>query len=489
MTRAMRTATDADVNAAIEEPRDRPERALGLKESLNGHGDHPPRQPSAPASPDTPDTEAGTPDAEGLPSPPVLPRLPETFWAERPVLAHIRQAAHNRNRAADAVLYGVLARIAAFRPPLAAIDTGIGAPASLNLLVAFCDPSGGGKSSPEKIARRLLPAPTDQEGVDGLPLGSGEGLAEAYMGMVDQLDERTGKTEKVRAQTGHNAFFYADEGQVLTGLNARNGATIMESLRRAFGGELLGQTNASRDRSRRVRNYSLGFIAGLQPTAALNLLREAELGTPQRFVWVSVIDPSVPDDPPPWPGELNLPTGYQPNQPMTIDPDVCAEIRRDDTARIRGKLRRDPLDAHEPLIRIKLAGLLALLDGRWNVTKEDWRLAETMWEVSCGVRDTIAEYGRALAKAERRRQTRDHVARTVAADRALKREEDEVDRVARVMARAARRAAEPLSARDLRKTTASRDRRFASRAFNHALRAGWICETEAGMYVAGTEEP
>ena len=73
------------------------------------------------------------------------------------------------------------------------------------------------------------------------------------MGEVTRKDPETGKREKIRAQTRHHAFFYADEGQVLTRLGDRKGSTIGESLRRAFNGETLGQTNASRDRTRRVR--------------------------------------------------------------------------------------------------------------------------------------------------------------------------------------------------------------------------------------------
>jgi hypothetical protein len=424
---------------------------------------------------------------DGPPEPPMLPRLPATFWCERSVLAHIRQAAHARNRSADAVLHCVLARIAAFRPPLASIDTGIGSPASLNYMVALVDPSGGGKSSPEKIARRLLPAPSEYEDADGLPLGTGEGLAEAYMGETTRQNPDSGKVEKVRAQILHNALFYADEGQVLTRFAERRGATISESLRRAFNGEALGQTNGSRDRTRRVRDYSLGLIAGLQPAAALALLEEHSLGTPQRFAWVSVIDPSVPDKPPAFPGALRLEL-VSAFQQYRIDEGICAEIRRDDLARIRGELRRDPLDAHEPLMRVKLAGLLATLAGRTEVERDDWRLAGTIWETSCAVRNMIVEHGRELTKARVRQETRRHVAHTLAADRALKREEAGVERVARVVARAVRRATAPLAGRDLKHAAASRDRRYVDRAITYAVRVGWMAE-ESDKYVAGAIDP
>jgi hypothetical protein len=417
--------------------------------------------------------------------PPRLPRLPDAFWTERPVLGLVRQAAHARNRSADAVFFAVLARIAAFRPPRMVVDTGIASPASLNLLVAFVDPSGGGKSSPEKIARRLVPAPYDMEDADGLPLGSGEGLAEAYMGMTTQpREDDPTKTEKVRAQVRWNALFYADEGQVLSRLSERKGATLGESLRRAFNGETLGQTNASNDRSRRVRDYSLGLIAGLQPAAALALLEEADYGTPQRFLWSSVIDPSIPDDPPEWPEELGLRLLEASFKPFTIDPAICDGLRREDTARQRGELQRDPLDAHEPLCKVKVAGALAVLADRHHITPDDWRLAGTIWETSCAVRNTIADYGRALAKARVRAETRQHAHRTVAADRAIQREQAAVERVARTIARKIMRIQRG-TRRDLSQAVAGKDRRHLDPAIAYAVRQEWIVEDDDGGYTPG----
>lgn len=415
-----------------------------------------------------------------------MPRLPETFYESRAVLDHIRRAAHARNRAPDAVLHCVLARVAAFRPPLAQVDTGIASPASLNYLVALVDASGSGKSSPEKIARRLLPAPHEYRVLDGLPIGSGEGLAEAYMGEAKEPDD-DGKMVRVRRQVHHNALFYADEGQVMTRLGARDTSTLGESLRRAFNAETLGQTNASKDRSRRVEDYSLGLVVGMQPRAALGLLAEADYGTPQRFCWTGVTDPTIPDDPPEWPGMLSL--DLVRHHEITIEESICDEIRADDTARVRGELTRDPLDAHEPLCRVKLAGLLALLDGRHRVTVEDWSLASVMWEVSCGVRNTVADYGRMVREQERRDTVRLHANMAVAADRAVRRETETVARVARVLWRKVQRDG-ATTRNDLRRAVASRDRRHLGRALRHALAQHWLDEApEPDTYTLGHVEP
>lgn len=52
--------------------------------------------------------------------------LPESFWAARPILGHIRQAAHSHGRSADLTLYMFLAREAAMIDPSAAIQHGSG---------------------------------------------------------------------------------------------------------------------------------------------------------------------------------------------------------------------------------------------------------------------------------------------------------------------------------------------------------------------------
>src|SRR5690606_12687450 len=207
---------------------------------------------------------------------------------------------------------------------------------------------------------------------------------------------------------------------------------------------------------------------------------EAPYGTPQRFLWCGVIDPSIPDIPPPWPGELRV-HALEHYHPLSIDPDICAELRRQDLARQRGELRRDPLDAHEPLMRVKVAASLALLDGRSRITPEDWRLAGIVWETSCAVRNAVITYGRALEARRERGELRVHARRAVAADRAVERDRAGVVRVAQTIARRIVRHG-PATHNDLRRAVASQDRKYLDRALAHALREGWIVEGEDGRY-------
>ena len=61
-----------------------------------------------------------------------------------------------------------------------------------------------------------------------------------------------------------------------------------------------------------------------------------------------------------------------------------------------------------------MAALLALLDGRGEVSVEDWQLAGVLWETSCGVRDAVVAIGQ--SHAEQERAARDD-ARVTLADR------------------------------------------------------------------------
>jgi hypothetical protein len=237
-----------------------------------------------------------------------------------------------------------------------------------------------------------------------------------------------------------------------------------------------------------VLDYAFGMVAGFQPEIVQALLDDFAVGTPQRFAYTSCVDPSLPDAAPGWPGPLAVlltPARHD------IDPAICTELRRDDTARVRGQLRRNPLDAHEPLMRIKFAGLLALLDRREHITQDDWRLATIMWHTSRAVRDALVHYGRQRTRAKRRKEAAVHAEREVAKKRAVEEDDAAVERVARVIARCAWKTERTLAKRDLRDATAGRDRAKLDAAITCAVRQRWIEETDdvPMRYSRGKVEP
>jgi hypothetical protein len=464
-------------------------------------------------------TSSGT---SAHPEVPAQLNLPPEFWEARPVLKHIRDAAHAQIVSADVAFYTTLARLAAMWPQRAKLVSGVKGRASANLFVAICGPSGIGKTSGVSVAQDLLQPPPWLAGehrykfADDMPLGTGEGIAEAYMGSAKRpaLDDKgepillrdgqTPKLETVRTQVLHNALLHADEGEAMAKLVERNGATIGESLRRAWVGGTIGQSNGRAETTRIIREgqYSLGMVVGFQEETAQPLLADEAAGTPQRFLWCWVIDPSMTDDvaappgpltdvwpPPPTvsPGPgwqewvISDPGGERDERPVTYAPEITAELRRELLARQRGELTLPRQDAHRPLMLVKVSALLAQLDGgRRRVELDDWALAKTVWETSCRVRDHLIAYGLALsgkAAADRRAtfagdQAAAEVARLAVHE---ERETQAVERVALVLARRVARApGEPTTRQQLRDATASRDRSAFPAALDAALARGWL---------------
>jgi hypothetical protein len=415
--------------------------------------------------------------------------LPETFWASRPVFQHIRQAAHSQGCSGDTVLYSTLARLSGMVSHHIRAVTGIGGRASLNVFAAMVGTSGAGKSISAGCVRDLM-APADDDFRDGLPIGTGEGIAEAFMGTVD---EPTGELHqkgpykgdpvmaKIRKQVRHNAYFYVDEGQTLAKLAERSGSILGETLRRAAVGEALGQTNASEERTRYIApgSYSLGLLAGFQPSIATVLLADAHTGTPQRFYWGWADDPSIPDEPPAWPGPIEPHPGrHRPDRPVdiTFPTRIRKMLWQDRVSRGRGEIEVAELDGHAGLMKVKLAALFALLDGgRYEVTEDDWALAEVAWESSCQVRDSLVLRAQREAAAEKQRAEDAKVHAELRSHVAKKDADLTLERVAHLVRRHASTVG-GITFGALKKALASRDRSVADKAVSLAVARGWVFE-------------
>jgi hypothetical protein len=418
-----------------------------------------------------------------------------SVWDERPALAHIRDAAHSRMVAPYAVFGCIAARIAAFTPPSSCLPPTVGGRSPLSLFIALHGASGAGKSSPVACATDLLPIQPPLT-IGPLGLGSGEGLVEAFMELVEETDG-AGKKKKVKRQVYRGALFILDEGQMLAEIGARRGSTILPVLRTAWSGEDPGQANASVETRRTLRKgtYHVGLISLWQDKAGAALIEDQDGGTPQRFIWLPTTDPAFPDEEPDWPGELDvrLPDTIATNgvlgyNPLGLDPAIKTEIREKRRAVVRGHLKEPPLDAHRRLNKLKLAGVLAILDGRHAITLDDWRIAEHFMCVSDAVRDTVLDRSRdrlvqELKADANRYAIRDAVAEQTAAERALA-------RAARAAHRAASATPEGCVKRDVHHAMTSRDRAFvtAQEAIDEALRHRWITESD-GHYKPGKVKP
>jgi hypothetical protein len=459
--------------------------------------------------------------APALPAPGAGLTLPDEFWASRESLKRIRQAAHARVRSGDVVFYGTLCRLAAMAPHTLRADTGVGSPASLNLFSAVVGPSGGGKSSGLSVGRSLVKASRELE---EFPLGSGEGVAESFMGEAEvptgEMDKHgAAKLKRVRQMVRHNALFHADEGNTLNKMIERTGSTVGETLRSAWSGETIGQKNGRAETTRTVPagSYSLGMVIGYQPTTVLPLLDDHEAGTPQRFLYCWAVDPSIPGrhERVPWPGEMLspfpagtptdlpppgsiFPAPAQPDlTPITFAEAILDELYEIEHAKNTGTLPAghpllDPFRSQHPVLKVKVAALLALLESRRHVIEEDWRLAQLVIDASDRVREYLQALAAhaagkaraaALAAEAEAEHHRAHARASVTAALDLTAE-------TRVAVRLAQKVHDggPMTLGGLRKQLAGRDKHLTEGALDRALAMGWLA-AEADKFVPGSSRP
>jgi hypothetical protein len=331
--------------------------------------------------------------------------LPDEFWNARDELAHIRQAAHSRGVAAEAVLGVVLGRVAAASPHTIEIPDHVGAACGLSMIVTVVGPPGVSKSAAVRIATELVPSGLIDPKVDGIGPGSGEGLIEALFEMVLEPDPNDpDKKTKVRRQVRHNAFLYGDEAEAVIRQASRSsgGSTFLANLRSIFSSNAVGQANVGDNfRHLPAGSYVYTVILGVQPTRARALFDDHGAGTPQRFLWCPATTP-IPelDDWPERPGPLNwtppdtqlleehkIIRASQFRHPLDIDPAIVREVRENYAHRQAHGC--DFLDEHRDLIRLKTAGDFSLLNGRLDNSDEDWELASMVMDMSDATRATV----------------------------------------------------------------------------------------------------
>jgi len=402
----------------------------------------------------------------------------------------------------DAVLGAVLARVLAATPPTVQLPGIVGSTASLNAIVALIGRSGAGKSSPMQAARDYLPLELEVDiDLDGAPLGSGEGIAEAYTGMVEDLEDTSKKVVKIKKQTKTRALFAVDEGQIISEIGGRNGSTLLPALRSAWSGSELGQYNASAETRRLLaaNAYRFTCVMALQPGKAQNILNDAEGGTPQRLWWLSSHDLTLPDVLPAEPPALQwqrrevrmskrpareYAEGYTPKateilltservsnaeaimnyqeeniiEVMTVCETLRAEVIAQRRAVLDATAELDPLDAHRMLSREKVAAALALLADpkATHIDDDDWRLAGVFMDTSDSVRSwvvAIAQVERAAAIAAARHNA---AGQALAVRRAT--DVELLNRLAKNIQRAAVKAGKALTDAECLRALASRDR-------------------------------
>ena len=359
-------------------------------------------------------------------------------------------------------------------------------PGALNLFAALVDGSGAGKGRLEKSGERYL-----RRGHVSLPPGSGEGLPKMFARRPTpaELKAEPGDPEWVEiVEFGgerivfkrHNIVVSVPEVDTLTALAGRNGATLFETLRRGFSGETLGFAYA--DESKRLiipaHKYRLGLIVGVQPERSGILLDDAATtgGTPQRFLWVPASDKRIRAKGRPAKPEPVKP--YRGPWPATVP--VCDTASDTIMAGVEARAQGhgEALDGHLLFVRLKAAAALAVLDGRCDVTDEDWELAATVIEMSNRQRQLCVDALTAVAARENERRGRSEGVRAVISAQVQQNAEaDQLDRVAELLTKKVTESG-PVKPGALKQSLNSRYRHLFDTALAEAVGQGRLVVLE-----------
>lgn len=429
--------------------------------------------------------------------------IADELWEAHPTLAKIRQAAHARMVSADAVLACVLARVVQAIPYMYALPPIIGGRAAPNMFVALIGESGTGKGAARRTADELLGSFRPADPLNEGPLGSGEGIVGLFYGSPpsDDPDAKPRKEELYY----RGVLILDEEGSALAELLQRQGQVTEQVLLKMWSGERLGFTYSKRSGPVLVvpdMQYRAAALLGIQPAAAAFLLdrSRADRGLPQRFLWASTVDPTIPLDGPPFPGRIDWtpPTfgrGFHSDE-IAVDEAIRDELRRVHHARMTDQ-GTGQLESHGGLVRLKAAVAIAALlrpSEPLAVDLEDWRLAGMLKDASDRVRDAVASKARREAEAKQQARQEQAVRQRVAVEQAG----DQVRNVARVIARHVAKAHADEDSYCIpscaRKAVKSRDRLLFDAAIEKALDLEWLVDNttddgEARHFGVGPSRP
>lgn len=395
------------------------------------------------------------------------------WWQERAWLQHIHTFARSRMVSPFALLSVALVRVAANVPPWVTLPPIVGGKASLNLFCALVGPSGAGKSAVCAASDELLPWADNWSHV-----GSGEGLIHTYAARVQADDpDNPGRKKWTVEMHTTRATGIVDEIDTLTALGSRQGATLLPTLRSAWSGSSLGFGYA--DPTKRLKldshSYRLGLVVGAQPTRCEALFDDADAGTPQRFIWAPLVDPDAPDDLPDNPGPLMQAgtwTGYG-LQLAVPDVLVDAVVSARRVALRTGDTRG--LDGHALLNRVKVSAAVALMEGRTDITEDDWRLAGRIQAVSDNTREWVQNVITRQRATEADNRAKGKAREAVVVDATVT--DARIGRIAKVITRAVVRGGE-ITERDAKAAVAGRDKGDFEASLDFALTAGWVAKSD-----------
>ena len=355
------------------------------------------------------------------------------FWNQREVFTHIRNWAIAAYVSPWAMLGSVLAYVSALTPPRVTLpDEG-----SLSLFVGLVGKPGVGKDRARGAAYKWMRKSIEASGLEQRAVGSGQGIGALYIRKIKERGGEDGADRFATQQIRESAMLTIPEIDAVYAHAKQQASTLVDTLRSAWMAEPLGGAykDVQRDISVPAGVYRLCLIAGIQPSKARTLLEDATGGLPQRFLWMPATDPTLPmfeygekpayPEPWEWKPPVRLREGSDPftlggedtHDEPGIEIVMCETALREQhylsMAKVRDEYTGDDLSTHDMFGRMRVAAALALLDGRTEVTDEDWTLSATVMAVSNYVR------GKVVAGIAREDQKKREVEQQVAVETAV----------------------------------------------------------------------
>lgn len=402
-----------------------------------------------------------------------IPDIESGFWTKRDSLQSIYLGALSRMCSPWAVLAHCAARALALVRPSAVLPPLIGGPGSLNWFAAIAAPSGGGKGSSASVAKELV-----KDMVITKNLGSGEGLIDAFVKPADK--------ENNEPQGLHEAvMFMADEIDTMQALGMRTGSTLSGILRSAFTAETIGFSyRTASSRHLQAHTYRMTLVANVQPAKAGALMDDQYGGTLQRFMWFPGSDARIDVVTPLMPGALDLPphTAWQYPRELKV-PYIAKHLIKQERAKaMRGE--QNHLDGHALFIREKFAFALAVLDGRDEMTEEDWRLASVASRVSDHTREWVTNLLRRSVEEQATERGRlQGVSQSAADEEKTHQSSKRMRRIGEWALKRITEAADGLTQRELTQAVASRDRPYLATALEALRNADLVRQNDDKRWV------
>lgn len=411
------------------------------------------------------DTSGGSVTSEPTRAISHLEEIERGFWESRESLAMVYTTALAMMASPWATLGVTAAKALHQVRPHVTLPPLISGPGSLNWFAALVARSGDGKGAANGASKLLIP----DRLVNDRNLGSGEGLV-ALFGRSPTDDE---------PEPTHEAILVnVDEVDTLTALAQRTASTTMSVLRSAFMGETLGFSYVGKGKGRHIpaHSYRMTMVVSVQPKRAGPLLNDEGGGTPQRFMWFPGKDKRISMDDR-WPsGPLTLPDRleWQYPQEIFIPPEAKHTIKLNRMRNAHDE--QDAIDGHALFCREKFAYALAIIDGRVNMTLEDWELSGIAADVSAYTRELCADELKSAARIDAIDRGDIRGIENHAADETKELEAAEkYRRVLRwVLAKVEAAGGDGISDGDLRTKCASRDRRYLAGALQVGTSNGLI---------------